>query len=148
MAPGVTRSKCRASQGSTRATEQRRSPSRVPRPARVLPAGTTTTGTKSTTTSAPTTFRRSSCSSGTAVGVFGDPDGLHAWVASSAPAPSLNADETICNGTYAGTGDHVIVPASATCTLVPSTHVTGDVTVSNGGTLYASGVKIGGVLTI
>jgi hypothetical protein len=71
-----------------------------------------------------------------------------AFVLSSTPALSLHAGGTRCNGGYAGTGDHVVVRAGDTCTLVPGTHVTGDVTVSHGGTLYATGVKIGGVLTI
>jgi len=71
-----------------------------------------------------------------------------AFVVSSAPPVSLNAGGTSCDGAYAGTGDHVVVPAGRTCTLVPGTHVTHNVTVSNGGALYAAGVKIGGVLKI
>ena len=71
-----------------------------------------------------------------------------AFVVSSTPPSSLNAGGTNCNGAYAGTGGHVVVPTGGSCTLAPGTNVAGNVTVSNGGTLYATGVEIGGVLKI
>jgi hypothetical protein len=71
-----------------------------------------------------------------------------AFAVGSAPPLSLNPGTTFCDGAYAGTGDHVVVPDGGTCTLVAGTQVTGDVTVSNGGTLYATEVEIDGVLTV
>ena len=85
----------------------------------------------------------------TAAGYYTDSHGhRQAIVARSAPTTSLNPGGTSCSGPYGGTGDHVVVPAGASCTLVPGTNVTHYVTVSKGGTLYAAGVKIGGVLTV
>ena len=66
-----------------------------------------------------------------------------AFVANSALPLSLNARGTKCNGPRYGTGNHVIVPAGDTCTLASGTHVIGNAIVSKGGTLYATGVKIG-----
>lgn len=71
---------------------------------------------------------------------------FEAFVASS--PRRLKADVTDCNDSYVGSGNRVIVPAGATCSLLPGTHVTGDVTVADGGTLFATGVGIGGALTI
>jgi len=71
-----------------------------------------------------------------------------AFVAGSAAPVPLSASETICNGAYTGTGDRVTVPGGDTCVLATGTRVTHNVTVSYGGTLYATGVKIGGALKI
>jgi uncharacterized repeat protein (TIGR02543 family) len=60
---------------------------------------------------------------------------------------ALRPGTTTCRGTYSGTGSSVVVPASATCTLVPGTYVKGNVTVKTGGALNISGVTIGGALT-
>ncbi len=61
---------------------------------------------------------------------------------------TLASGTTTCNGVYSGTGQSVTVPAGATCTLLPGTHVTGAVNVAKGGTLVASGVTIGANLAI
>ena len=63
------------------------------------------------------------------------------------PTP-LRAGQTTCNGAYLGTGSSVVVPASATCTLLSGTHVKLAVVVQSGGTLHINGVTIGGQLNI
>jgi uncharacterized repeat protein (TIGR02543 family) len=63
-------------------------------------------------------------------------------------AKHLSAGTTTCKGTYSGTGSSVVVPAFATCTLVPGTHVKTTVIVTPRGTLLVSGVTIGGKLTM
>ena len=78
----------------------------------------------------------------------GHPFDVHAFVAELTKPLPLSPGLTNCNGPYAGTGNRVIVPTGGRCTLVPGTHVTGDVTVATGGTLIAKGVGIGGALTI
>jgi hypothetical protein len=60
----------------------------------------------------------------------------------------LAAGTTTCNGAYGGTGLSVVVPAAATCTLVPGAYVKTTVTVRPGGTLNVNGVTIGGKLTV
>jgi uncharacterized repeat protein (TIGR02543 family) len=61
--------------------------------------------------------------------------------------PNLNEELTRCNGVYGAVGEDVIVPTGATCTLIPGTHVAMSVLVQGGGTLYASGIRIGGTLS-
>jgi uncharacterized repeat protein (TIGR02543 family) len=58
----------------------------------------------------------------------------------------LRSGLTTCRGTFTGTGTTVDVPDGATCTLVPGTYVTQNVTVESGGTLHATGVRIAGKL--
>jgi hypothetical protein len=82
-----------------------------------------------------------------AVGWYVAQSGPHAFVVSST-LPRLHAGRTTCNGMYTGTGRYVRVPSGDTCTLVPGSDVTSDVTVDAGGTLIAKGVNIGGDLTI
>jgi hypothetical protein len=60
---------------------------------------------------------------------------------------TLSPGSTNCNGLYDGTGADVVVLASATCTLVPGTHVTNTIIVNQGGTLHMNGVKLGGNLS-
>jgi hypothetical protein len=73
---------------------------------------------------------------------------LQALVINATRPLPLDPDGTACNGAYAGTGDHVTVPAGSVCTLVPGTQIAGDVTVADGGTLYATAVRIDGQLTV
>ena len=84
----------------------------------------TTTQTASTTTSPPQTT--STTTTQTQAGPAYTP---------------LAADTTTCNGVYGGSGQQVVVPSGATCTLVTGTQVS-DLTVQDGGVLMARGITI------
>jgi streptogramin lyase len=56
---------------------------------------------------------------------------------------ALNPGATSCNGAYGGSGEEVIVPAGAVCTLAAGTHVSGNVQVKQSGTLIDEGGAIG-----
>ena len=58
----------------------------------------------------------------------------------------LNPGTTICDNLYFGTGKEVLVPAGDVCTLLPGTHVTGNILVEKGGALDDLGVIVGGNL--
>ncbi len=60
----------------------------------------------------------------------------------------LSPGQTSCNGYYAGTGQSVVVPRGANCTLLSGTHVLTDVKVQKGGTLTMNGVTVGHDLSV
>jgi len=56
---------------------------------------------------------------------------------------SLKPGSTTCNGVYGGSGKDVVVPSGASCTLLPGTRVSHDVSVQKGGSFSAQGISIG-----
>ncbi len=55
---------------------------------------------------------------------------------------------SVCNGSYNGFGTNVVVPAGATCTILPGGGVAYDLKVMKGGTLNTDGATIGHDLTV
>ncbi len=55
---------------------------------------------------------------------------------------------SVCNGSYNGFGTNVVVPAGATCTILPGGGVAYDLKVMKGGTLNMDGASIGHDLTV
>jgi len=57
---------------------------------------------------------------------------------------SLSSGTTKCTGVYGGTGNSIIVPSGATCTLLSSGDVLNNVTVQAGASLIDQGAEVGG----